>query len=366
MKRGMIPLKCNENTIGKAVKVIESGGIVLLPTETVYGVAGDAYSHDVFTKISILKARPQDKPFPLQLGKAEDVFYLLKKINLTAMLLMKRLWPGALTIIFEGGGDLPSFLKSKDGKIGIRVPDYAPLRLLLAKIRRPIIVTSANKSGEKSPNSLEEVKEEIKKGVDLILDSGKTSLEQESTVVDITKDVPDILREGAVKKERLRDSLSLKKIAFICTGNSCRSVMAKYYLEKIFKNKEIKGIELDSAGIGRVEGLRASSLTLEVLKEEGIDASSHCAKPVTKELVKENDLIVVMGKNHCNFLREKFPESEGKIRLLGNFFAEESSSSEISDPIGQGKDVYKACLFRIKTGLEGLVKEIIQVRGAFA
>ena len=212
----------------------------------------------------------------------------------------------------------------------------------------------------------DKVLEEIKKGVDLVLDGGKTTLGRESTVVDVSKEVPDILREGVIRKESLRESLSLKKIAFICTGNSCRSVMAKYYLEKIFKNKGIKGIDLDSAGIGTVEGLRASSLTLEVLKEEGIDASSHCAKPVTKELVKESDLIVVMGRNHCNFLREKFPESKGKIRLLGDFFAEKSSSAEISDPIGQGKDVYKACFFRIRTELEGLVKEIMQVRGAFA
>jgi len=348
-------LKFDADAVKTAVEVIKKGGIVLLPTETVYGVAGDAYSHDVFTKISSLKARPQDKPFPLQVGKVENVSYLLQKINLIAMLLMKRLWPGALTIIFDGGKDLPLFLKSKDGKIGIRVPDYAPLEQLLTEIGRPLIVTSANKCGEKSPNSMDDVKEEIKKGVDLILDGGKTSLQKDSTVVDVTKAVPDILREGAIERERLRDALSFKKIAFICTGNSCRSVMAEYYFEKIFKDKGINGIDLDSAGTGTVQGLQASPLTIEVLKDEGIDASTHRAKPVTKELVKENDLIVVMGEMHRHFLQEKFPESMGKIRLL-----------EISDPIGNGKDVYKACLFRIKIGLEGLLEEIKQLRGAFA
>ena len=347
-------LKFNEDAIPKAVDVINNGGIVLLPTDTVYGVAGDAYSCDVFKKISDLKARPQDKAFPLQVGKAEDVFYILEKINLTAMLLMKRLWPGALTIIFEGGKDIPVFLKSKDNKIGIRVPDYPLLGQLLTKVGRPLIVTSANKSKGKSPNSLEEVTEEIRKGVDLILDSGKTSLKKDSTVVDVTKEVPDILREGTVRRERLRAALSLKKIAFICTGNSCRSVMARYYIEKLFKDKGISRIDFDSAGIGAFQGLDASPLTLEVLKEEGIDASSHRTKPVTEELVKESDLIVVMGKTHRDFLEEKFPESRGKIRPL-----------EISDPIGQGKDVYKACLFMIKTGLEELLKEVKQAKGAF-
>lgn len=357
-------LKFTEDAIDKAVDVIKKGGLVILPTDTVYGVAGDGYSHDVFTKISLLKARPSGKAFPLQVGRTEEVIYLLEKVNLTAMLLMRRLWPGALTIIFEGARDLPFFLKS-GGKIGLRVPDYAPLKTLLLQLGRPLIVTSANKSGEKSPNALEEVEEEIKRKVDLVLDGGRTALGMESTVIDVTKDAPDILREGAIDRKRLRDALSLKKIAFICTGNSCRSVMARYYLEKMFNEKGISSIEIDSAGIGTGEGFEASSLTREVLQEEGMDASSHRTKTITRELVLASDIIVVMGEIHRHFLEERFPESIGKIRLLADFFIERALSRDISDPIGQGKDIYKVCLFQIKTGLEGLIRELNQLRRAF-
>lgn len=358
-------LRLGKDALHKAEQIIEKGGIVILPTDTVYGLAGNAYRYDVFTKISDLKNRPRGKPFPVHVGKREDVPYLSEGINLVAMFLMKALWPGALTIVFEAQKDLPEFLKSPDGKIGIRVSGYEPLRELLTQLSLPLIVTSANKSGGTSPNSLEGIEESVKEGVDLILDGGKTSLEKDSTVVDVTADLPVILREGAIEKERLKEVLSLKKIIFVCTGNSCRSVMAKYYLEKLFKERGIAGIEIDSAGTGTFPGLEASVMTLEVLKEEGIDASSHRAKPINRKLIIENDLIVVMGQMHRQFLEEKFPESRGKIRLLGDFFKEKGLSAEISDPIGQTKDVYKVCLFRIKMGLEALAKEVVQLKNAF-
>ena len=216
-------------------------------------------------------------------------------------------------------------------------------------------MTSANKSGENSPNSLEEIKEEIKRGVDLILDGGRTSLAKESTTVDITLERPAILRRGAWGREKLQGALLFKKITFVCTGNSCRSVMARYYLEKIFKTEGINGLSLDSAGIGALPGFGASSLSLEVLRGEGIDASPHRTKPLSRELVEESDLIVAMGEIHRHFIYENFPESKYKVRLL----------SEIGDPIGQGKDVYLSTLFQIKNGLEGLVGEIRQLQGAF-
>jgi tRNA threonylcarbamoyl adenosine modification protein (Sua5/YciO/YrdC/YwlC family) len=354
-----------QSLVPRVIEMLKKGGLVILPTETVYGLAGDGYSQDVFMKISLLKKRPSGKALPIQVDKAERVFYLARNINLIGLLLMRRLWPGPLTIIFEGAKDLPFFLKSNDGKIGIRVPDYEPLRLVLAGFGRPLFVTSANKSGENSPNSVEEIKEEIKKSVDLIVDGGRTALARESTIVDITMAAPAILRKGILGKDKLQEALSLKKIIFVCTGNSCRSVMARYYLEKMFKAEGINGLSLDSAGIGAVTGLGASFLSLEVLRAEGIDACSHRTKPLTRELVEESDLIVAMGEIHRHFICENFPESKYKVRLLSDFFRDKGWSNEIGDPMGQGKDVYLTTLFQIKNGLEGLVREIRQLRIAF-
>lgn len=354
-----------QNIVSRVIEVLKKGGLVILPTETVYGLAGDGYSQDAFMKISILKNRPSGKAFPLQVAKAEEAFYLARNINITGLFLMRRLWPGPLTIIFEGAKDLPFFLKSNEGKIGIRVPDYEPLKLILSGLGRPLIVTSANKSGENSPNSLEEIKEEIKKKVDLIVDGGRTSLAKESTTVDITMEVPVILRKGVLGKEKLQEALSFKKITFVCTGNSCRSVMARYNLEKIFRTEGINGLSLDSAGIGALPGFGASPLSLEVLRGEGIDASAHRTKPLTRELVEESDLIVAMGEIHRHFIYENFPESKYKVRLLSDFFKEKTWRSEIGDPIGQGKDIYLTTLSQIKNGLAGLVREIRQLQGAF-
>ena len=178
-----------EDQIEKAIAILKKGGIVIFPTDTVYGIGCRFDDKEVISRLYKIKKTPDGQQFPILVSDLNQVEELAV-INKTGEELIKKYWPGALTII----------LQSKGGKekIGFRMPDSSLIKSLVDGVGVPLIGTSANFHGSRAPKSYDELDAGFAKLADFVL-KGKCQLGQESTVVDAIGDVPKILRQGAVK-----------------------------------------------------------------------------------------------------------------------------------------------------------------------
>ena len=184
--------------IAKAAELIKAGGIVAFPTETVYGIGTNAFDEEGVKKIYKIKNRPKNKPLPILLAESSQIKSVVAKISKKAEELMKKFWPGPLTIIFEKSVKVPNIVSAGSQTVGVRIPDHKVIQELIKASGVPIVATSANKSGEEAPKDAQEVEKSLKE-IDLILDGGKTKLGIPSTVVDATKEPLEVLREGSIK-----------------------------------------------------------------------------------------------------------------------------------------------------------------------
>ena len=175
----------SDDSLKRAAQTLKSGGVVIFPTETVYGVGARASDEKAIKRIYDIKKRSLDKPLQILIADLEQAESLALDISLKARELMKKHWPGPLTLVFKS---------ASGGSVGIRMPKHDWL-LKLIKKTGPLAATSANLSGEPEPVSAQEVKIEA----DLLIDGGKCKLGEASTVVDVSVDPPLILREGRLK-----------------------------------------------------------------------------------------------------------------------------------------------------------------------
>lgn len=186
-------------------KVIKSGGLVAFPTETVYGLGANGLDQDAVGKIFKAKGRPQDNPLILHVSSKEEVEDLVETIPLEAELLMERFWPGPLTMIFKRTNMVPDIITGGLDTVAIRMPNH-PIALKLIELSQvPLAAPSANTSGRPSPTLADHVIEDLYGKIDLIIDGGSAGIGVESTVIDMSKDTPIILRPGGVTLEDLRE-----------------------------------------------------------------------------------------------------------------------------------------------------------------
>lgn len=183
-------------------------GVIIYPTDTVYGVGASIDSLKGLCKIYEIKERDFKSPLIALLSKVEYVekIAIIDKEKKTIIeKLANRFWPGALTIILNKKETVPDIIISGGKTIGVRIPDLKLAQEIIESIGGILPTTSANISGEKTPRSFEELSEEFKKRVDIVVDGGKSPLGMESTILDLTKTFPKILREGAIKKEIIEE-----------------------------------------------------------------------------------------------------------------------------------------------------------------
>lgn len=188
--------------IEKVVTILKDGGVVIFPTDTVYGVGCRFDNQDAVNRLYKIKGAPQAQFFPILVSKITQV-KRLAKVNNSAEKLMREYWPGGLTVILIKSSDLKPGLKQlrkpglRHNKIGFRMPDSDLVRSIIDKVGVPIIGTSANFHGKSVPRSFEELNPEFVKLADFVI-KGKCQGGIESTVVDTTVDPPAIIRQGAV------------------------------------------------------------------------------------------------------------------------------------------------------------------------
>jgi protein-tyrosine-phosphatase len=190
----------------------------------------------------------------------------------------------------------------------------------------------------------------------MAIDSGEVSLGASSTVVDLTAASPKILRPGPVSLEEIEKEANKKHILFVCTGNSCRSVMAEYFLREALKGR--KDVEVSSAGTSAFLNGAPTLETIAILKKEGIDASGHRARCLTRMMVKKADLILAMTSMH-RYQIDHFEPSVTKRTYLLREFAKASLGAYdlgVPDPMGHSAQTYEECAAVIKESIQRIVE----------
>ena len=196
-----------DEELKEAAGILRSGGLVAFPTETVYGLGGNALDEDAARKIYAAKGRPSDNPLIAHVSCVEEVAPLVKEIPEAGRKLMEAFWPGPLTMIFPKSEKVPYGTTGGLDTVAIRMPDDPVANRLIALAGVPVAAPSANTSGRPSPTTADHVWQDMNGRIDMIIDGGPVGIGVESTIVDVSSAVPAVLRPGAITMEMLEEVL---------------------------------------------------------------------------------------------------------------------------------------------------------------
>ena len=186
-----------------ASKILRAGGLVAFPTETVYGLGGDALNPLASEKIYAAKGRPSDNPLIVHIADMDALYGIVRDVPEKARLLAEAFWPGPLTMIFEKNDKVPLQTTGGLESVAVRMPSHEVARALIRCSTGYIAAPSANTSGRPSPTKADHVVDDLNGRIEMIIDGGKVGIGLESTIVDFTEDIPTILRPGYITQEML-------------------------------------------------------------------------------------------------------------------------------------------------------------------
>jgi len=345
--------KIDSTIIDEAAGLIDSGGLVAFPTETVYGIACRVKNGSL-ARLNKIKCRTSGKYYTLHIARKEDVGKYVPSIGLRAKKLVQNAWPGPLTIVFElEEKDIDKIQKNleeeifrnlyKNNSIGIRCPHNPIAAMLLQRTNCPVVAPSANITDQPPAINGPHVLEQLSGRIDLLLDAGTCNYKKSSTVVKIGKKGLEVTRPGFYSKKEL-EALSTVKILFVCTGNTCRSPMAegifrKYMAEKLQCNVDDldkMGYKVISAGIIGSSGYPATAEAVRACADMGVDIKAHRNQALSKELIEESDIIFAMEQIHRDRVIALDRKAAKRCLLL-------AGDTGIPDPIGHPQRFYNNC-----------------------
>lgn len=340
------PNDIDASLIKAVAEVCLGGGIVALPTETVYGLAACAHDPAVVEKLRAIKNRPAGKPFAYAVSdKNNAINNYLSTLTPFGYRLIEKFWPGPLTIIYYS---------KEDEIIGVRVPAHPVAREILKAIGKKVFLPSANVSGEKEAVTAQEVEAALSGKINLVVDSGSLTYNKASTVIDLTYRPFKILREGVVSEREIIDVFIKKRILFVCTGNTCRSPMAQFLFKKYFLEAKpyfSDRFEIISRGVSAYEGARISSPAASILREnEDIDTTSFRSKKIDRQTLLSSDLIFTMEAGQNAHILNMEPTIKGRMFPLVKFITPEPEA-DIPDPIGKSYEDYEKVYSLIKKAI---------------
>jgi protein-tyrosine phosphatase len=357
-----------EEVVRRAAAALAEGRLVGFPTETVYGIAANALIPEAVARLTTSKGRPVEKALTVAIPDAAAAAVWVPDMSPLGQRLARRCWPGPVTLVFGTGlehgllDQLPEEVRrriSPKGTLGLRVPAHPAILETLERVSFPVVLTSANRSGEPAATTAAEVQAALGEELDLLIDDGTCHFKQASTVVEVAGDSWRILREGVVTEEELR-RLTPCVIAFVCTGNTCRSPMAEALCKRLLAERigctvtELpeRGYVVLSAGVAAVRGAGASPEAVAAVQELGGDLTGHASRPLTAALAAQADYLVAMTRSHLEILHTHAEYLAGEPRLLS------PHGDDIADPFGGDLAVYQECAKQIQVHLHTFVAEV--------
>ncbi len=360
-----------DDVIGQSVALLRQGGLVVLPTETVYGIAALASNESAIKRLIDVKGRREGHALPLAISGFEMLGDYIPAPGVLGQRLARRCWPGPLTLVFDGTADDSQFSRYPQsirkaimpgGTVGLRVPSSTITQEILNELGEPIALSSANLTGDNPAITAEEVTARLGDKVDLIIDAGESDLKKPSTVVKVEPDSVEILREGAITSDTI-EKLTAKIILFVCTGNTCRSPMAEALCEKLLADRlgcsiddlENRGYLVLSAGVSAAQDGPASPVAKEVVSSYGLSLDGHQSQPLTETLLRFADQIFVLARNHREAILSFWPGVDTRLQVL------RPDGGDIADPIGGNYETYKLCAKEIENAIIARIDSISDI-----
>ncbi len=356
------------DAVARAAKVLQEGGLLAFPTETVYGLAARADIPSAIAKLREVKARDNSKAFTVHIADPETATDFAPNLTGVARRLIRKALPGPLTVVVPVADPSQAPIASAltgdtiiamyyDNNIGLRCPSNKIARDILRAAGGPVVAASANHPDKQPPRSGDEVQKNFAGGFDLLIDTGETQYAKPSTVVRVTGDGYEVLRAGVYDERMIKDIATLR-ILFVCTGNTCRSPMAAGLARKILAERlgcemaslEDRRIEIESAGTSGGWGGPATH-AVTVMKKRGIDISDHesASLPLGQSLT--SDYIFAMTAAHRAAILQAAPEAADRVWLV-------LGDQDIGDPIGGSEEEYERCASQIEEGLRVRLQEV--------
>lgn len=352
----------------EAAQRLAQGRLVVFPTETVYGIAARALDAQAVDRLVEVKGRKAGHAVTLAIRSADEARDFVPDLPALAHRLARRCWPGPITLVVRDShpesmvARLPESVRqivAPQGTVGLRVPGHTVILDVLQMMAGPLVLTSANRSGQPEARTGTEAAEALGDDVDLVLDDGPSRFGQPSSVVRVDGNKYELLRTGAVPEKTLR-RLASAMVLFVCTGNTCRSPMAEMLFRKLAAERlgcdpselEDRGLMVLSAGIAAMAGGRAAAEACDVLRGMGLDLSMHETQPLTEPLVRHADAIYTMTRSQRAAIIGQWPQAAERCRVLS------SHGGDISDPIGGPVERYQRCAEQIQAELKARVDEL--------
>lgn len=202
----------DKKAIQEAGEILKQGGLVAFPTETVYGLGGNALDEKASEKIYAAKGRPSDNPLIVHIAEFEALEKIAARIPKEARMLADRFWPGPLTMIFRKTDQVPLETTGGLNTVAVRMPDHPVALALIRAAGGYVAAPSANLSGRPSPTCAAHVQEDLNGKIEMILDSGAVGIGLESTIIDLSEDTPTILRPGYISQKMLEEVIGSTQI----------------------------------------------------------------------------------------------------------------------------------------------------------